>query len=214
MTIDDMRVDAEDVANVYLHQLRDLLTEPATHRVGDSAHVRGKIIGSPAPWNDEAANLIFEIHAGTRRHEARLRLELGFNPIRRGDSDQQTHDSIVAIPYLAIAIATRVDLDHGHVDRAAHDLDRWGRLSRRILDEDPRPHERPNTHAPGNLCCPHCSRRLILKHGWQFEKEGGQDLWCLRCPTTIDDEHPRGRDLSWPAAAWIAVLQQDPGVSG
>lgn len=211
MTRIDLDTIADDIWSLigggYLERLNDLLDKPATHVVGDSGHVRSKVIGSPAPWNDEAAGILFEIHAGTRRHELALRRTLGFNPVRRGSSEQQTVASLSSLPDLVRA-ATARNLDQHVVDRAVADIGRWPRICRGILDDDPAPNERPNTKAPGGLTCPHCDRRLILKHGWQFTGDvAKQQLWCLRCPTTIDDDHPRGRDLSWEPAAWIAVLQ-------
>lgn len=209
MTRIDLDTIADDIWSLigggYLTRIHALIDKPATHVIGDSGQVRTKVIGSPAPWNDEAAGILFEIHAGTRRHENALRRELAFNPIRRGPSDTQTIASLSSLPDLIRAITTR-HLDQIPAERAARDITRWPSICRRILDDDPAPHERPNTKAPGGLCCPHCNRRLILKHGWQHATDS-QHLWCIRCPTTIDDDHPRGRDLSWEPAAWIAVLQ-------
>lgn len=209
MTHVDLDAIADDIWSLigggYLTRIQALLDKPATHVVGDSGQVRTKIIGSPAPWNDEAAGILFEVHAGARRHETAMRHALGFNPIRRGTSDLQTVAALSALPDLVRAIVTR-HLDTNAAGRAATDIARWPRICRRILDDDPAPNERPNTKAPGGLCCPHCNRRLILKHGWQHSTDS-QHLWCIRCPSTIDDDHPRGRDLSWEPAAWIAVLQ-------
>lgn len=190
----------------YLDRIRDLLDKPATHVIGDSGRVKSKVIGSPAPWNDEAAGILFEIHAGTRRHEVALRRTLDFNPIRRGSSELQTVASLSSLPDLVRAVVAR-GLDLDVADRAALDVARWPRICRSILDDDPLPTERPNTKAPGGLLCPHCNRRLVLRHGWQHDVKS-QQLWCIRCPTTIDDDHPHGRDLSWEPDAWIAVLQQ------
>ena len=212
----DLALVADDIWSLigggYLERLNDLLDKPATHVVGDSGHVRSKVIGSPAPWNDEAAGILFEIHAGTRRHELALRRTLGFNPVRRGSSEQQTVASLSSLPDL-IRAATARNLDQHVVDRAVADVTRWPRICRGILDDDPLPSDRPNTKAPGDLRCPHCNRRLILRFGWQHA-EKDQQLWCIKCPSTIDEEHPRGRDLSWPPDAWLAVLQDDtPGAS-
>jgi len=210
----DLALVADDIWSLiggpcYLDRVAELLTTPATHVIGESGHVRSKVIGSPAPWNDEAAGILFEVHAGARRHEAAMRRALGFNPVRRGTSDAQTVAALSALPDLVRAIVTR-HLETTAADRAATDVARWPRICRRILDDDPAPNERPNTKAPGGLTCPHCDRRLILKHGWQFTGDvAKQQLWCLRCPTTIDDDHPRGRDLSWPPDAWLAVLQDE-----
>lgn len=208
----DLDAIADDIWSLigggYLERIHALLDKPATHVIGDSGQVKTKVIGSPAPWNDEAAGLLFEVHAGTRRHEAAMRHALGFNRVRRGTSDLQTIASLSSLPDLIRAITSRA-IDTPAADRAARDITRWPRVARRILDDDPAANERPNTKAPGGLCCPHCERRLILRHGWQHSIEG-QQLWCLRCPSTFDDDHPRGRDLSWPPDTWIAILQADP----
>ena len=213
MTRIDLDAFADDIWSLiggasYLERIHALLDKPATHVIGDSGQVKSKVIGSPAPWNDEAAGILFEVHAGTRRHEHSLRRTLGFNPVRRGSSELQTVASLSALPDLARAAVAR-SLDPVVVDRAATDVARWPRVCRRILDDDPLPTERPNTKAPGGLRCPHCNRRLILRYGWQHD-ERSQQLWCVRCPSTIDEDHPRGRDLSWPPDTWIAVLQADP----
>jgi hypothetical protein len=191
----------------YLTQLRELLpTQPVTL---DDGHNHRKVTGSPAPWNDEAASLLFEVHAAARRHEATLRDLLGFSQVARGNSDQATNTALTALPDLIAAYhSRRIEAGTSVVARIVRDLERWPALARRILDEDPRPGEERHTNAPGGLCCPYCSRRLVLKPGWQYEQAPA--LWCLRCPQAPDeDDHPRGRDLSWPSDTWIGLLQAD-----
>lgn len=212
---DIIAADVDDLVKVvgYLDRLRDLLVQPATHRIGESQHVRHKVIGSPAPWNDEAAGLLFEVHAGARRHEAKLRIALGHSTRKpRGNADVATLRALACLPDLIVAAHPT---SPNTADAAATDVARWCRSARTILDDDLREDDRQRmlTKAPGGLTCPHCERTLVLRAGWQHD-DASQDLWCLRCPSTVDEEHPRGRDLSWPPGAWLAVLQQEPGVSG
>lgn len=214
MTRIDLDVVADDIWSLigghhggYLHRLRALLPEPGTPTTSESS-TSHKVIGSPAPWNDEAAGILFEIHAGARRHERHLRHALGFNPIRRGNTDHQTIAVLTALPELLRAIDARhLDSARPDLERAQRDITRWPRICRRILDDDPGADERPMTRAPGDLKCPECKRRLWLKFGWQHDP--APSLWCPRCPATRDDDEPRGVDLSWPATEWIARLQDD-----
>lgn len=171
-----------------------------------------KVTGSPAPWNDTAAGWLFDVHAGARRHEAQLRAELAFRPTARSSSDRSTVLALHALPALCAALldrAARQDLDVRLVERTIRDASTWTREARRILDDDARPGDAAPTHAPGGLKCPHCARRLVLKPGWQHE--AAPSVWCLRCPASVDDDHPRGQDLAWDADAWLALLQDDTG---
>lgn len=191
----------------YLTRIRRLLPEPGTPGQSESS-TSHKVIGSPAPWNDEAAGILFDVHAGARQHEKRLRVELGFGSLRRGPTDRATRAALFALADLVRAAHTRhLDSARPEVERTARDLNRWARICRRILDDDPNPNDITVTHAPGNLKCPGCGRRLVLKPGWQYEQS--PSLWCLRCPDSRDDDNPHGVDLSWPATEWIAMLQDD-----
>lgn len=209
-TIDvpSLEADIHDLTrtNGYLHRLQQLLPEPSTGSGETTRHT--KVIGSPAPWNDEAAGLLFEVHAGARRHETRLRSDLGWPRIRRGVTDTSTLDSLRILPMLILALYEATDADRTGAQRAADDVQRWPRLARRILDDDPKADERPHTKAPGGLTCPHCGKRLILKYGWQHDP-GAQQLWCLRCPSTDDYA-----DLSWEPSQWLGILQGETGTAG
>lgn len=200
----------------YISRVAALVTADATPLVdtSDTCSTSGgkKVTGSPAPWNDTAAGWLFDVHAGARRHEAQLRAELAFRPATRSSSDRSTLLALRALPDLCAAVldrAGRQDIDLNRVDRTIDDVAKWARDARQILDDDARPGDAEPTHAPGGLKCPHCDRRLVLKPGWQLEKTPA--VWCLRCPASVDDDHPRPRDLSWAADAWLAALQDDTG---
>lgn len=201
--VDALEADIHDLTRThgYLTRLQALLPEPTTGSGESTRHV--KVIGSPAPWNDEAAGLLFEVHAGCRRHETRLRHDLGWSPIRRGTTATSTVDALRILPMLVLALKELPDADLAGAERAATDIERWARRSRQVLDDDPHADERPHTKAPGGLTCPHCGRRLILKWGWQHDPKA-QQLWCLRCPSTTD-----GADLSWEPSQWLGILQGD-----
>ena len=190
----------------YLDRVRDLLAEPATHRIGESQHVRHEVIGSPAPWNDEAAGLLFEVHAGARRHEAVLRIALGHLRRARGNSDGATLIALATLPDL---IAAAHPTHPTPAEKAAADVRRWCRLARQVLDDDMREDDRhrQTTKAPG-IKCPYCQRPMVLRHGWQYDEKPA--VWCLRCPSTITEESPKPTDLMYEASAWLGmVLQHD-----
>lgn len=178
-------------------------------------HGRGqgtaKIIGSPAPWNEHAAELLLGIHAAARRHERGLTLVLFSRARFRSGSDTDTTACLRALPDLVTAAAEKfpdhqpIQTRHGATVNwrtVRRDLLAWPRQCRLLLDEA-RWGEEPWTRAPGDLSCPHCARRLILRPGW--ERDPAPHVWCLRCPATLDD-HGQPATLSWPADAWIAVL--------
>lgn len=206
----DFATDIDSLLTTYLTRVARLIPEHGTPTSDSDTRTKTKVIGSPAPWNDIAAGWYYDVHAGARRHETHLRTELAFTTLNRSTTDASTALALRALPALAEAVldlAGRRDMNLNVVSRAVTDISTWCREARRILDDDPLASERTTTKAPGGLTCPHCERRLVLKHGWQHDTNPA--VWCQRCPSTIDDDHPRARDLSWPADAWIAVLQQD-----
>lgn len=208
----DIGADVHDLLTHYLERIHQLLPEPTTGLIDSSngTHTTTKVTGSPAPWNDDAAGLLFDIHAGARRHEQQLRNLLGYRPIHRTGSDRSSRLALHNLPALVDqvhhhATASNDSLLARIANRTTDDVSSWCREARRILDIDPPASERRNTPAPGGLRCPDCNRRLVLKHGWQFDNAPA--VWCLRCPANTDDDHPNGITQSWPADAWLGVLQ-------
>ena len=187
----DLAVLADETIG-YLPRIRALMFEDG-QRLERENPGHYKIVGSPAPWNDEAAGLALEIHARVRQHERRLTARLFGRVTYRGSSDQITVELLRRLPDLIAAAG-----DDQDATAAASDLTSWPRRCRSLLDEA-RAGEEPLARAPGGLTCPHCDRPLRLKPGWQYDNE--PDVWCLRCPGSD------GQDISWPPGAWLAVLQ-------
>lgn len=162
---------------------------------------------APAPWNDEAAGVLFVIHAGAREMEADLSRLLFGRRLSRSGSDAHTRRALLNIPDLVSAAVQRFP-GHWVPAGAARQVLSWPRACRLILDEA-RWGEEPWTRAPGGLRCPHCARRLVLAPGW--ERESSPPVWCRSCPAELEgDEYPRPH-RSWPAAAWIATLNDGAG---
>lgn len=167
---------------------------------------------APTPWNDAAAGLVTDVHAGVRQHETRLTLLLFKRARYRGNGEAATGDALRALPDLIVAADElangRDDLTARKYARAAasdaaRDLQAWPRQARSLLDEV-RTEEAPWTKAPGRLRCPYCDRRLELRPGWDRASDHdpvARALYCRRCPSSGGQTH------SWPATTWLAVLQ-------
>jgi hypothetical protein len=163
---------------------------------------------APTPWNDAAAGVLTDVHAGVRSHETRLTLALFQRARYRGHTDANTAAALYALPNLIVAADERAREQGDRYARsaaaeAARDLQAWPREARRLLDEA-RHDEQTWTKAPGKLRCPYCDRRLELRPGWDQAREDdvvARSLYCRRCPGA------EYRTQSWPATTWLAVLQ-------
>lgn len=173
-------------------------SEDHTEREGGKP---GKRHVFPAPWHTPAGHLVTTIHAGVREHELNVCLLMKFTAVYRGDSTANTGQALRRLPGLIEHAIREGHGDHQYIVDAARDLRTWPTLMRQILGHEPEPHDpQPWTRAPGNLSCPHCNRRLWLKPGWQYEGDRAA-LYCRHCRDDHNDL------LSWPADAWLAVLQ-------
>lgn len=184
-----------------MRELNTLVKEPGARLAPTTGSAPTKRAVYPAPWNTPAGNLFTTLGAAARDHELDLSLLLFAVGRYRGTSDDNTFAAILRLPTL-IGAAIRADhAEHNYVTTTVVDLVRWPPMLRRFLDHDPEQDDpQPWTKAPGNLSCPHCNRRLWLKPGWQHQGPHAA-VYCRQCH---DDD---GHILSWPAAAWIAVLQ-------
>lgn len=191
---------AEDLSLLYT-RIGRLTTEPRTPGVDDGTG-RGagggkKISASPAPWNAMAAGWVMDVHAGVREHQTNIAWLAYGNVIRQASSaDTITHKVIRLLPDMIYLCYSKFP-NHRYALDAERDLMAWGRRGRTILDEV-RPHEEPWTKAPGNVKCPYCGKRLMLKPGWQYDAE--PLVWCAR-----SGHEP----MSWLANERLATLQDD-----
>lgn len=170
----------------------------------------GKKPVAPTPWNDEAAGVLFTVHAGARETEGDLTWLVFSRKLHRSGSDVHTRRALRQIPDL-VQVASERFPEHWTVDvrnprSAPRVLASWPRQCRLLLDEARR-FEEPWTNAPGSLRCPHCGRRLVLAPGWDREPE--PPVWCRQCPVRLDDDDPARVDRSWPATAWLATLNAE-----
>ena len=210
--IDSIRACIDELVGTdrLLERVAELVPEPGESGPKDRAG-RGqggtKVTGSPAPWNEEAAGLVFVIHAGARQVEADLTRLLFSRSLSRSGSDVHTRRALRNIPDL-LAVAAERFPEHWAVRASARQVVSWPRSCRLLLDEA-RWGEEPWTRAPGGLCCPHCSRRLVLAPGW--EREAEPPVWCRGCPVVLEDDERARPNRSWPAAGWIAVLNKPTG---
>lgn len=207
---------AEHVRGGLLAQVALLIPEPGSPAPKEVqfGHVKAPV--SPTPWNDDAAAVFFEVHAGTRAIEAGLRMLLGYTPVRRDGSNAATVDSLTALPNL-IRAALEQHPDHEprivrgrrktvNPRRAARDIASWPRKCRELLDQV-RKDEEQWTKAPGKLVCPYCDRALRLAPGWEFVAEQDTIIWCRNCPRhpNPDGETPH---VSFEPGVWLGVLAQ------
>lgn len=162
-----------------------------------------KHLAPPIPWNEPAAMLYMDIHAGARDHETTLTLLLFGKATFRGGADKLTIEALERLPVLFDAAWDRGLWDRPAVQHAARTTAAWPVQVRRLLDEA-RPHEVPWTRAPGNLTCPHCSRPLFLPPAWQYA--GDQAEVVCRNPECRDED---GARRQWPAGAWLGRLVDD-----
>lgn len=114
-----------------LQDLAGLLPEPVGDpTVGTTAH-RKHVAGSPAPWHQEAASVLFTVHEGVRRLEASLRRDVaGGLGRRRGGSDLNTFQALRAIRNLAHGV------DEARARKAARIMSVWISHARTIRDID------------------------------------------------------------------------------
>ncbi len=158
----------------------------------------------PAPWNDHAAAVLLDIHAGARDVEANLTRLAFSRTLTRSGSDIHTRRALRNIPDL-IAHCGALFPDHWVVASSTKQLLAWPRSCRLLLDEA-RWGEEPWTKAPGGLRCPHCQRRLLLAPGW--DKEQQPPVWCIGCPVELEGDERAFPRRQWPADTWLGRLNE------
>jgi len=206
---DELDDHAADLAAL-LPRIQAWIPETGTTGNRDEHGRHPKAPAAPAPWNDAAAALYLDIHAGIRAHERDLAYTaLGVTRPARGGSDEQTLAALRRLPALIILAATRKPpAAKTAAARAARDLTAWPKACRRFLDEA-RPGEEPWTRAPGGLACPYCQRPLELAPGW--DREPAPVLHCRTCPA--DPDEPTGPRCKWEADAWLGALARSENLA-
>jgi hypothetical protein len=149
MAVSDLAQSCADLA-AWLHPARELIVRP------DIRPVPGRPApGSKPPWNAEAANLLFAIHAGLRDIEQQFRYDVTGRPAhlcrRQGTwTDQRTVRVLQAITRLSDAA------EPGHVAEAARQISGWVASAMQLpavdLEEKWRALPSP---------CPRCRRRML-----------------------------------------------------
>jgi hypothetical protein len=198
--IEQLYTAARELTTDLLPRLQVVIPEAGTP-LESSIGSQKKHTAAPIPWNDTAAMLYYEIHGDSRRYESLLTLRLYGNAKYRPGTDEHTTECINRLP-----IHVAYGLDKGHaiddLNTVARALTSWPRQIRALLDEA-RPDEQQWAKAPGGLCCPHCSRRLVVPPGWD-KAATMPDLMCRHCR----DDH--GASLRWAPDTWIGTLQDNP----
>ena len=120
--------------------------------------------GSQPPWNAEVANVLLDIHAGSRELEQDLRYQLSGTFIVRGGSDANT--------IIAITMAERLAEATGRAAEVARIFNGWITMLRQLpaIDQEERSRKVP---AP----CPRCTRPMLRV----YERSGR--VACLGCST-------------------------------
>ncbi|NJP93930.1 hypothetical protein HCN51_31600 [Nonomuraea sp. FMUSA5-5] len=165
---------AADEVGVLVHELVPLLgmlwalvpEVGGSPMTGTMSH--HKATGSPAPWNADAALLLYTISEEARRLEASLRRDVaGHVGDRRGGSDVNTVAALKAIMNLAYGVPER------DARRAARIIGRWVRSARQVIGEEERAVPLPAAPGATPPPCPYCttfSLRVVLRDG---------RLWCI-----------------------------------
>jgi hypothetical protein len=197
--IEDLYLAATELVDL-LPELAALVPEPSARVESESAPGGSKRVAAPAPWNDAAAMVFYEIHGDARRFESLLTLRLFGRAKFRPGSGPHTVDCIRRLPVL---------IDHG---RAQHldDMDladvtsallAWPRRVRVLLGQA-RPGDERATPVPGGAVCPYCGERLVLSSGWRA-LEANASAECRRCRD--DDGHP----MRWPVTELVSLQHEE-----
>jgi len=138
----------------------------------------GKVSHSPPPWNSNAANAIFDLHAWSRQTECYMRVQLDL-PIRyRGGSSSNTK----------AALDSLVNLSEAASDRTVKDnrmwLNGWCKKSEIILGKEEAAKRLPREHGQPEPTCPWCKQTTLRSYAVKGE------VFCID-PTCKDEEDKR-----------------------
>jgi hypothetical protein len=169
--------------NGILDQLEGLLPEEGT--TDEPSSHPGKITGSPAPWNAEAAAIYFDITEGARRLEASLRRDVsGRLGERRGNSTPNTRSALRSVVRLTEA------LDDDRVKTTTRIVARWVTTARQLRDIDQADPWEPLPRLPGHLppACDYCSTYSL-----RWNRRSGEVRCVLRDCRDGDGKRPIAR---------------------
>jgi hypothetical protein len=152
---------------------RDLLTEP--DQQGSAGHAQP---ASTPPWNQAAANAVFDIHAAVRAVELDLRYEVTGTGEARGGSDANTVLALDAIAAFETAVtAVSASVAAGVLARLADAV-----LMLPAVDLEERPQR---VRAP----CPYCGRLMLRL----LPRKGAVTCVAFGSCADSDGRHPVGR---------------------
>jgi hypothetical protein len=188
-----------------------LVLVKAQNQSDESSHA--KISASPYPGETAIASWLGDVRAGTRVAEGELRIDLGFNSIQRGGSDNNTLASLRSLPELTKRLTERLGtcprttgrhgLGCGAYGYAPHVVEPvvegWVNRARVLLQVDdpwlPIPSPPDTVDENGNKVsqqrlCPYCGLPALR---WQ---ERGRRMRCAN-QECVD---PGGRPPFWSSA--------------
>ncbi len=162
------------------HGLNELLERIIAIKswVPSSGEFHGKVSHSPPPWNGNAANAIFDLHAWSRQTEAYMRQTLSLPARYRGGSSSNTK----------AALDSLVKLSEAASDRAVKDnrlwLNSWCKKSEIILGKEEAVKRLPREHGQPEPTCPWCKQTTLRSYAVKGE------VFCID-PTCRDEENRR-----------------------
>jgi hypothetical protein len=138
----------------------------------------GKVSHSPPPWNSNAANAIFDLHAWSRQTEAQMRILLDLPMRYRGGSSTNTK----------AALDSLVRLSEAANDRTVKDnrvwLNGWCKKSEIILGKEEAAKRLPREQGQPEPACPWCKQTTLRSYAVRGE------VFCID-PTCRDEEGRR-----------------------
>lgn len=166
----------------WLPVVSELVPEPDT---AGYTETRGQP-GSRPPWNPQAANAKYDLHALARHAEQLLRLSVTGTITRRPGSDTATCSALDAIPKLAAAADD--DLADDICRQLSRALTRILQLPAIDLEQRPRV-----------IDCPRCSRKMLRY--W----ENRDEVACCGCmqKATISIGYVSGEPILTWADGWM-----------
>lgn len=150
------RVTSTAAQSWKLNGLLELLV-PFPERTGDDSGRSGTKVDAPLPWNSQAAMLVTELHAETRRLELALNLRVVGRRPARGGSSENTELALRAICRLCEAV------DDDEVRAVLRQLSNWVGRARVALGHGAplRRLPRQGGEGGGEPRCPWCTFQTL-----------------------------------------------------